>query len=65
MKNSQTMKIYRIGSILTIGLGIVLLIYMITVEGEPGALPLLLIIGGSIWFLVNRYLIKKQLPKEQ
>lgn len=65
MKNeiSQTRKINRIGSILTIGLGIVLLIYMITVEGEPGALPLFLIAIGTVWFFINRYQIKKQYRK--
>lgn len=65
MKNeiSQTQKINRVGSTLTIGLGIILLIYMITVEGEPGALPLFLTIIGAVWFLINRYLIKKQYRK--
>lgn len=41
-------------SMLTIVLGVVLLIYMIAVESEPGAIPLLLIAVGTIWFLVLR-----------
>lgn len=32
-----------------IGIGLLLLIYMITVEDEPGALPLALIAGGTVW----------------
>ena len=34
--------------------GLVLIIYMVTSEGEPGALPLLLILTGTAWLLVNR-----------
>jgi len=48
-------------SLLTIFLGTVFLIFMITVEDEPGAIPLFLIIGGIVWFFLNRYRIKKQL----
>ena len=66
MKNkiSQTLKLNRIFSTLTIVLGIILMIYMIKVEDEPGALPLYLTIIGTIWFLINRYQIKKQLRKD-
>ena len=40
---------------LTIGfIGLVLLIYMITVESEPGALPLFLILLGVIWFVISK-----------
>lgn len=34
--------------------GAVLLAYMVTVESEPGAIPLLLIVGGTAWLLVTR-----------
>jgi len=33
---------------------------MIKVEDEPGALPLLLIIIGAIWLIINQYQAKKQ-----
>lgn len=42
-------------SLLIIFLGLALLTYMIIVEDEPGALPLALILGGSIWFMTIRY----------
>jgi hypothetical protein len=42
------------------GLGIVLLILMIVVEDEPGAVPLLLIGIGSVWFGINKYKSRKQ-----
>jgi lipopolysaccharide export LptBFGC system permease protein LptF len=38
-------------------LGTVLLFYMIPVEGEPGALPLFLILTGFAGYLINRYLM--------
>lgn len=46
--------------VLSISLGIILMIYMIKVEDEPGALPLLLIIIGAIWLIINQYQAKKQ-----
>jgi len=51
----------KILSLLTVFLGFVLLIYMIKVEDEPGALPLLLIITGVVWFIISRNQIKKKL----
>lgn len=41
-------------SALTVVLGVALLVYMVTVESEPGAIPLLLIAAGTGWFLVIR-----------
>jgi|Wag4MinimDraft_19_1082662.scaffolds.fasta_scaffold99190_1 hypothetical protein len=41
-------------AILTIALGILLLVYMIRFESEPGALPLALIFAGFGMFFVYR-----------
>ena len=41
-------------SAVTVVVGVVLLAYMVTVESEPGAIPLLLIAAGTGWFLVTR-----------
>lgn len=57
-KSSQKLNYYRILSILTILLGVVLLMYMIKVEDEPGALPLILIISGIGWFILNQLKVK-------
>ncbi len=67
MKNKikKSLKINRILSTLTIFLGAILMIYMIKVEDEPGALPLLLIIIGTVWYIINNYQIKKQLQKNK
>ena len=34
--------------------GIALMVYMVTVESEPGALPLALVVGGLVWYFVAR-----------
>ncbi len=41
-------------SALLLALGLVLLVYMVTVEDEPGALPLGLILIGAVWHVVAR-----------
>lgn len=35
-------------------IGIILLVFMMNTEGEPGAIPLLLIASGLIWFWTSR-----------
>lgn len=60
---SQKQKWSRILSALIILLGTILMIYMVNYEDEPGAIPLILIIGGIVWFAINQYQIKKQLHK--
>jgi hypothetical protein len=52
----QTSK-HRIGSIvsgLVLALGTALLVFMGSVEGEPGALPLVLILTGTAGLLLSR-----------
>jgi hypothetical protein len=44
----------NIFSLITIAVGLILLVYMITVEDEPGALPLFLIVAGAAWYAWNR-----------
>ena len=61
MKNeiSQTLRISQIIAYIMLFLGIALLIFMIKVEDEPGALPLILILLSTIWLFVLRYKSKK------
>lgn len=58
---SQKLKINKILSVLTILLGIILVVFMVMVEDEPGALPLFLIVAGTVWFSISQYQIKKYL----
>jgi len=64
-KIKQRLKIKSILSSLMILSGTVLLIYMIRVEDEPGALPLLLIILGTAWFFIIQNRIKNQVKKQK
>ena len=67
MKNqvSTTLKTNKIISSLITILGIALIIYMVNIEGELGALPLFLVIAGIVWFFVTQYKINKQLRKNE
>lgn len=60
---SQKLRYFRIFSIITILLGVLLMTYMIKVEDEPGALPLLMVIIGIVGFLFNQIKIKNQIGK--
>ena len=41
-------------SVITILIGLALMIMMIVVEDEPGAIPLLLIVLGTGWYFMTR-----------
>ncbi len=41
-------------SLLTIAIGLLLLMWMVLEEGEPGAIPLLLIAFGGAWYFLAR-----------
>jgi hypothetical protein len=46
--------VHTILSLVILTIGLVLLVYMIRVESEPGALPLLLIVIGAGWYVATR-----------
>lgn len=61
MKNiSPTLRAMRILSLTTLFIGLILVAFMITVEGEMGALPLALILGGGISAMIVNYQIKSK-----
>jgi hypothetical protein len=53
METPRKLKSQLILSILTFGLGILLLLFMIFVEDEPGMVPLVLLAIGSVWFWIT------------
>lgn len=55
---SAKLKTFRVVSLLTLLLGAILLTYMITVENEPGAIPLFLVLTGTVSFVVIQKKIK-------
>ena len=36
------------------GLGLVLMAVMIAVEDEPGGIPVIMVLGGVIWYLIAK-----------
>jgi hypothetical protein len=50
----QKLKVHTILSALTIVIGAILMIFMITVESEPGGIPILLLIIGIGWYIITR-----------
>lgn len=57
---SKKLKMYKLLSLLTIFIGLALLTFMIVVEDEPGALPLVLIVIGTGWYFFTRSKIRSQ-----
>jgi hypothetical protein len=51
---SRRLLVHSVLSMLVTAVGVALLIYMITVEDEPGAVPLALIALGIGWFIFAR-----------
>lgn len=57
MENGNKFQIQKITALFVAIIGLVLLVFMIVIEDEPGAIPLGMILVGSIWFiLINRKL---------
>lgn len=52
--HTKFLKMHKLLSLITILAGFLLMIFMIAVEGEPGAIPLLLITAGTIWYFTSQ-----------
>lgn len=57
---SQQLKSFRLISICILLLGVALMLYMMFVESEPGALPLGLILLGVVGWILSKNKINKQ-----
>jgi hypothetical protein len=53
--NPDTRRIHTWLAAAVLCLGAALLAFMVTVEGEPGALPLGLLLVGGVWLAVVRW----------
>ena len=53
-QDARRLKLHTTLSLILLAVGAALMTFMITVESEPGLLPLLLVVGGLGWFLVTR-----------
>jgi hypothetical protein len=45
----------KLSSVVILILGLVLLVYMVLIEDEPGALPLLLVLIGALGLIYSRF----------
>ena len=54
----KKLRVHAFLSVLILVIGLVLMAYMITVESEPGAIPILLVILGIGWYFVTRFRIR-------
>lgn len=50
----QKLKVHAVLSLLATGFGGLLLVMMVTHEGEPGLVPLAIIAAGALWFYLAR-----------
>lgn len=57
---SKKLKMHKLLSIITTVIGIALLVLMIVIEDEPGAIPLAIIVTGTGWYYFTRSKILKQ-----
>jgi hypothetical protein len=57
-KTDKNLKLHSLLSQIIMGIGVLLLVFMIITEDEPGALPLFLLLAGSIWYFITRYRIR-------
>ena len=53
--NNKKPMVHKILSVLVTLIGAALLVFMITQEGEPGAIPLFMITAGIGWYLATAY----------
>lgn len=53
-QNKQGLNWIKLFGITSLIIGIILLVFMISFEGEPGALPLLLVIVGITTLVVDK-----------
>jgi hypothetical protein len=56
----KRLKIHILLSVLIAVTGILLLVFMITEESEPGGIPLLLTVSGAGWFFIEQRRLKSQ-----
>lgn len=54
MDTRARLQLHSILAATVLGLGLALVAMMVLTEGEPGALPLGLVLAGALWLVVTR-----------
>lgn len=57
--NKKTM-MARLAPLLIIVIGLLLMAMKIVEDSEPGAIPLLLVLIGTVWFFLQRFKFRSQ-----
>ncbi len=57
---SKKFRMQKLISVLITVIGVSLMAFMVIVEDEPGAIPLLLIVAGTGWYFITCYRIRLQ-----
>lgn len=58
----ESLKMQKWISVLILGIGLMVLLYGVLVEGEPTLVALLLITCGAVWFFITRARSKSHHP---
>lgn len=59
------MKLQKVLSSVLIAAGAGLMVLKIIEDGEPGAIPLLLVVSGIAWKVVERIRVRRRLKRHQ
>jgi hypothetical protein len=60
MTTSRSLNVQTLLAATLLALGILLVAFMVTTEGEPGALPLALVLAGAGWLAAARWRARKR-----
>jgi len=51
--------------VLTMAIGVLLMVFKIVADSEPGAIPLLLIVVGAAWYFIKRFRLRAQAERNK
>jgi hypothetical protein len=58
--NTKALKMQALLSGIIMVVGVLLMTFTIYTESEPGALPLFLVLGSTIWYFITRFRMRSQ-----
>jgi hypothetical protein len=59
-EDAKKFKTQTLISLLVIGIGILLMVFKIYADSEPGAIPLFMILAGAVWYFIIRIQLRSQ-----
>ena len=61
----EKLKVHALLSVLAIAIGLVLMMYKIYADSEPGLIPILLVVLGIGWYFITRARIRSHHEQPQ